>query len=173
MKKLMALVCAVMMAAGINAQALNLGDGTKVKQGQAVPQFKVETVNGATVDMASLKGQVVLVNFWATWCPPCRSELKRVPKEIAERFAGKDFVLLAISRGEKRDVVEKFLAKEGYTFNAGLDPDGKIFGLFAENSIPRNFLVDRQGKIAFISIGYEEGEFSALTDKIDELLKKK
>lgn len=173
MKKIILLACAVIMAAGVSAQALNFGDGTRVRVGQQVPAFKVEMMDGKTIDIASLKGKVVLVNFWATWCPPCRAELKRVPKEIVENFAKDDFALIAISRGEKRDVVEKFLAKEGYTFPAGLDPDGKIFALFADEGIPRNFVVDKAGKIAFTSIGYDEEEFPELVEKIAELLKKK
>lgn len=72
---------------------------TLVKVGDPVPDFTVKMFDGSTVDIASLKGKVVLINFWATWCPPCRAELKQVQKQIIDRFAGRDFVFLPISRG--------------------------------------------------------------------------
>ena len=81
---------------------------TLVKVGDPVPDFTVKMFDGSTVDIASLKGKVVLINFWATWCPPCRAELKQVQKQIIDRFAGRDFVFLPISRGETREAVEKF-----------------------------------------------------------------
>ena len=64
---------------------------------------------------------------WATWCPPCRAELKQVQKQIIDRFAGRDFVFLPISRGETREAVEKFREMQRYTFPMGLDPERKIY----------------------------------------------
>ena len=76
---------------------------TSVKVGDNVPEFVVEMFDGQKIDIKDLKGKIVLINFWATWCPPCQEELKRVQKEIVDRFKGKDFVFLAISREETRD----------------------------------------------------------------------
>ena len=70
---------------------------TLVKVGSEVPEFKVKMFDGQTIDIKELRGKVVLLNFWATWCPPCRMELSKVQKEIIDRFQDKDFVFLPIS----------------------------------------------------------------------------
>ena len=145
---------------------------TLVKQGQVAPDFTVEMFDGKTVRLSDLKGKVVLLNFWATWCPPCREELARVQTDIIDRFAGKDFVFLPISRGEELQTVNAFRKRMGYTFPMGLDPDQKIFRRYATNYIPRNFLIDRNGNVALVSIGYDKREFAHLVETIEKELNK-
>ena len=145
---------------------------TLVKEGMQAPDFTVEMFDGSTQTLSSLKGKVVLVNFWATWCPPCREELKRVQQDLVERFAGEEFVFIPISRGEERETVAAFREQMDYTFAMGLDPERKIYDLFASNFIPRNFLIDKEGKVLVASVGYEPEEFDALIAKIEEELKK-
>lgn len=153
------------------AQQDEIAKTTIARVGDKAPDFSVEMFSGETISLASLKGKVVLINFWATWCPPCREELKRVDKDIIERYKGKDFVFLPISRGEKRAVVEAFRKKMGYTFPMGLDPKQSIFRLYASNYIPRNFLVGKDGKIIYLSVGYDQKEFAELLAAIDKALK--
>ena len=152
-------------------QAAEIAKTTLVKVGDKAADFTVEMLDGKQITLSKLKGKVVLVNFWATWCPPCREELKHVQKEIIDRFKGKDFVFLPISRGEKKATVEAFREKAGYTFPMGLDPKQSIFKLFASNYIPRNFLIGKDGKIVCLSVGYDEKEFNELISAIDKALK--
>lgn len=144
---------------------------TLVKEGMQAPDFTVTMFDGTTQTLSALKGKVVLVNFWATWCPPCREELKRVQADIVDRFAGQEFVFIPISRAEERETVAAFREQMGYTFPMGLDPERKIYDQFASNFIPRNFLIDQEGKVVIASVGYEPEEFDALIAKIEELLK--
>lgn len=144
---------------------------TLVKVGDPVPDFTVKMFDGSTVDIASLKGKVVLINFWATWCPPCRAELKQVQKQIIDRFAGRDFVFLPISRGETREAVEKFREMQRYTFPMGLDPERKIYSLFATATIPRNFVIAKDGTILACETGYSPGQLTELIEKIENALK--
>lgn len=143
---------------------------TLVKAGDTAPDFTVEMVDGSSVTLGDLKGNVVLLNFWATWCPPCRQELTRVETDIIDRFAGKPFVFLPVSRGEERAAVEAFREKTGYTFPMGLDPARTIYDRYASNYIPRNFVIDRKGKVVLATVGYDEHEFEELIRTIEKTL---
>lgn len=144
---------------------------TLVKVGMQAPDFTVTMFDGSTLTLSEQKGKVVLVNFWATWCPPCRQELARVQSDIVDRFAGQPFVFIPISRAEEMQTVAAFREQMGYTFPMGLDPERKIYDLYASNFIPRNFLIDGEGKVVVASVGYEPEEFDALIQKIEEMLK--
>ena len=144
---------------------------TLVKAGTQAPDFRVEMFDGTTFTLGNLRGKVVLLNFWATWCGPCREELSRVQKDIIDRFKGnEDFVFLPVSRGETRETVAAFREKMGYTFPMGLDPEQKIYRLYASNYIPRNFLIGKDGKAISATIGYEAPEFDELILLIERQL---
>lgn len=152
-------------------QSDEIAKTTIIKKGDKAPDFTVEMVDGSKIQLSKLKGKVVVVNFWATWCPPCREELKCVQKELIDRFKGKKFVFLPISRGEKKSTVEAFRKKMNYTFPMGLDPQQDIYKLYASNYIPRNFVVGKDGKVIFQSVGYTPEEFAEMVKVIEAALK--
>ena len=158
------------ISASAQSQEEQIEATTLIKQGDKAPDFTVEMVTGEKVTLSSLKGKVVLINFWATWCPPCREEFKRMQKDVVDRFKGKDFQLLAISRGEKKATVDQFRDKQGYTFPMGLDPKQEIYNKYASNYIPRNFVVGKDGKVIYVSVGYEPAEFENMLKAIEAAL---
>ena len=160
-------------SAGTVDEKDELSSTTIAKEGAEAPDFTVEMVDGSSITLAELRGKVVLLNFWATWCPPCREELSHVQQRIIDRFAGREFLFLPISRGEQRATVEAFRKQTGYTFPMGLDPDETIYRLYASNFIPRNFLIDRTGRVAKVSVGYDEAEFAELVQAIEQTIQQK
>ena len=175
MKRLFLICAAAMMAMVVLPQAAmaqeDIEATTLIKKGDKAPDFTVEMVNGEQITLSKLKGKVVVVNFWATWCPPCRQELKVVEKELINRFKGKDFVFLPISRGEAKKTVEAFRKQNGYTFPMGLDPKQTIYKKYASNYIPRNFVVGKDGKVIYVSVGYEPKEFAEMVEVIEKAVK--
>lgn len=167
---LVALFCVANPVTAV-AQDDEIAKTTLIKSGMEAPDFTVEMFDGSKLTLSDLKGKVVLVNFWATWCPPCREELTHVQKEIIDRFEGEPFVFLPISRGEKRDAVAAFRKKMGYTFPMGLDINQSIFKKYASNYIPRNFLIGKDGKVVYVSVGYDAKEFAELIEAITKSLK--
>lgn len=83
-------------------EAAEAAAATLAGEGAEAPDFTVEMIDGSKVALSELRGKVVLLNFWATWCPPCREELSHVQQQVIDRFAGEEFVFLPISRGEER-----------------------------------------------------------------------
>lgn len=116
----------------------------------------------------------MLLNFFATWCPPCRKELPRLQAELHEALKGNsEFAVFVLGRDEDWTKLDPFMAQNQYTFPVYPDMGRKVFGLFAESSIPRNVVLDRNGKIIYQSIGFTDEEFSEMVHLIKEELKKK
>lgn len=144
----------------------------RIGVGQQMPAFTIPDTSGRVIDIQTLRGSVVVVNFWATWCPPCRAELPRLENEIWRKYRTGNFVVIGISRGEQQSKVASFAADFGLTYRIAADPDRHIYGLFAKLGIPRTYVVDRTGKIVFASVGYEPDEFDQLKQVIARELSK-
>ena len=151
-------------------EAAEAAAATLAGEGTEAPDFTVEMIDGSKVALSELRGKVVLLNFWATWCPPCRQELARVQSDVIDRFAGRDFVFLPISRGETHQTVAAFREKTGYSFPMGLDPSQTVYDRYASNYIPRNFVIDRNGKVVLASVGYDAEEFDEMIKTIEKTL---
>ena len=144
---------------------------TLVNVGDVAPDFSVTMLDGRVIKLSELRGNVVMVCFWATWCPPCRQELAHLQEGVIDQFAGESFVVLPISRGEERGVVEKFITDNGYKFGVGLDSDRAIYDLYASNYIPRTFIVNKEGKVVYRNAGYDEVIAQEVNDAISQALK--
>jgi peroxiredoxin len=140
---------------------------TLTKIGSIAPAFTCRTIEGKTIDISSLKGSVVMINFFATWCSPCNLELPVLQKKIWEKYKHtKGFELVIIGREHSEEEVRKFVAAKKLTMPFAPDPGRKIYSLYATQTIPRNVIIGKDGKIIYQSSGYTQEEFR----KIEELL---
>jgi peroxiredoxin len=123
--------------------------------------FTVTGVDGKTYSLAGLKGRIVLLNFWATWCPPCRKEMPDMEK-LYRSYEAKGLTVVAVS-DEDRPTVEEFLAKNRYSFPVALDPKRKVNTAFNVEGIPKSFIFDREGRLAAQAIDMRtESQFMEL-----------
>lgn len=122
------------------------GIGPAMLAGAPAASFEVKRPNGATDSLAEYRGKVVLVNLWATWCPPCREEMPAL-ETLYRRYGNEGFVVLGIDQGESARVAETFARKLGVTFPLLID-DGQQYGrAYAAQGLPTSILVDRSGHI--------------------------
>ena len=115
-----------------------------------LPEFTLKDLSGKTWTFSRLRGRVVLVNFWATWCPPCRKEMPDL-ETLYQRFGPKGFVVLGIS-DEETAKVDPFIREHKVSFPVLLDPGRKVNEMFAVEGIPKSFVYDREGKLVSQSI---------------------
>ena len=136
--------------------------GTLTRVGDPVPDFAIAAFDGTPFHSADLRGHVIVLNFFATWCGPCQLELPHL-QAIWDEFQGNgDFRMLVVGREESDDIVKAFQTKHGFTFPMASDPDRSVYDKFAAQSIPRTYLISRQGTIIYQSTGYYEREVARL-----------
>lgn len=142
-----------------------------VKIGQKMPEFTIVSDNGKTMKSSELKGKVILITFFATWCPPCQKELPQIQSKIWDKYKdNKNFSLLVIGREHDDAELAKYNEKKGFTFPLYPDKNRSIFGAFAGNLIPRNYLIGKNGNVIYTSKGYTEEEFNELLAVIEKAL---
>ena len=134
--------------------------------GQAAPNFTLTDLNGATVSLQSLRGKAVLLNFWASWCGPCRAEMPHLEK-LHREYKNRDVIILGID-DEEADVAQAYLKRYGYTFNSLIDAQKQASRLYRISAIPQSFFITKDGKIAAHVLGTRLE--SALRDGIEKAL---
>lgn len=144
--------------------AASVGVGTA---NAAAPDFQAQTLDGQPVSLASLRGKVVLLNFWATWCPPCRVEMPGF-QSVYESRRDRGFVVLGVStdlRGEQ--FVRDFLAERGITYPVALANGAMVRSYGGARTLPTSFLIDRQGRIRHEIVGvYAQPLLAAAVDRL-------
>ena len=137
----------------------------EVDKARAVADFTLQDIQGNSWTRSSLKGKVVLVNFWATWCPPCRKEMPDL-ETLYQKYKDKGFVILAIS-DEDIKKVEPFITQHKYSYPVLLDPGRKINTLYQVDGIPKTFIYDRNGRLAAQTIDMRTmDQFKTLLAKV-------
>jgi len=139
---------------------------TAMPAGSPAPILRLKDADDKVVDLARYKGRVVLINFWATWCPPCRKEFPSLGR-VRKLFKPGEFEVLAVNVGEDPDSVFPFT---GITdFPVMFDRDSKALGAWSVRGLPTTFLVDRQGRLAYRATGGREFDDPEIVDLIRTL----
>ena len=112
--------------------------------GKPAPHFSLTDTQGRIWSLSDLRGQVVFVNFWATWCPPCREEMPSM-ETLNKMMAGKSFKMLTILSNDDPDMADRFVKTVGGTFPVLLDPDSAIGTAYGLTGVPETYIVDKQG----------------------------
>lgn len=123
-----------------------------IRPGQPAPDFSLPAVTGETVRLSDLKGQVVLVNLWATWCPPCKAEMPAIDAFYRAHWEA-GFTALMANAQEDEATVRAFIEANGFTFPALLDSQGELMRRYGVRGLPTTFIIDRSGHVRHIQTG--------------------
>ncbi|HUG40617.1 MAG TPA: TlpA disulfide reductase family protein [Longimicrobiales bacterium] len=133
-----------------------------VTRGEAAPAFVLDRIDGGTLSLAELRGKVVMLNLWATWCPPCRVEMPSMQR-VYEEYRDRGFEVVAVAvddqpglrqpDGTVRGLVSEFVERFGLTFPVVVDPTGATERLYGVEALPTTFLIDRTGRIRVREVG--------------------
>jgi thiol-disulfide isomerase/thioredoxin len=137
--------------------------------GQAAPQFTATFLDGSPFDLAQQQGKVVILDFWATWCGPCRAALPTL-SEVAAEYRDRGVVFFAVDLGESPEEIKPFLDQSGLDLTVVLDRDGAIAKQYLVEGIPQTVILDQQGKVRFVHVGLSDDLRQRLSRELDELI---
>jgi cytochrome c biogenesis protein CcmG/thiol:disulfide interchange protein DsbE len=138
--------------------------------GFLAPIFSLEHLDGTQVALSDFRGKPVMLNFWATWCPPCRAEMPAI-QNIAARYRDDGLVVLLVNQGEEAATVREYLAGIGLVATVLLDPRGGVASTYRIRALPTTVFIDREGRIRDIALGGPVAE-TFLQSQIESLLEK-
>ena len=131
-------------------------DGRQALEGKAAPDFKLTGLDDKQVSLADLKGSVAVVDFWATWCPPCRASLPHLD-ETYQKFKGDGLKVYAINVGEEKQQVQAFVEKTKLAVPVLLDSDSSVLQKYQGSGIPETVVIGKDGRIRKVLVGFGEG----------------
>ena len=145
--------------------------GTELKVGAPMPAYTAKLLDGSTFDVGTEKGNVVLLNLWATWCGPCRYEIPELEK-LHKDLAAQKFKVVGVSvdEGDPKEV-QSFVTDQKVTYPIALDPEGRLAAMAQTTVLPTSLLVDRQGRVVWVRMGIVDTEDQELKQAIDAALK--
>ena len=146
--------------------------GYKVSVGDPLPALEMNMINGEVWTNKNLLNKVVVIQFTGSWCSVCRREMPELEEKVWQEFKNEDFLLIGIDTKEPKEKVDQFIEKMEVTYPISYDQDGKIFSDFTIEGagVTRNIVVDKNGKIVFLTRLYEEKEFNSMIQVIKTLL---
>jgi peroxiredoxin len=138
--------------------------------GQSAPDFALRSVDGQNLRLREQRGHVVMLNFWATWCAPCREEMPQLSR-LHDKYRSAGLVLLGVNVDDDTRNAAGVATKLGVKFPVLLDADKQVSKLYELSAMPSTVLIDRDGKLRYMHKGYREGYAQTYEQQIRELLK--
>ena len=147
--------------------------GYSVKVGDEAPKIDLELLNGQLLTNKNIKGKVVVIQFTASWCSVCIKEMPHLEEEVWQKFKNDNFVLIGVDLKEELNVVEGFIQETKVTYPFAIDKDGSFFESFTNPGagVTRNIVIDKTGKISFLTRLFDPKEFQEMIEHIEMLLK--
>jgi len=152
---------------------MTVGQASAGMINEKAPAISLNDLKGRQVTLDGFKGKVVFVDFWASWCGPCKQEFPEINKFIT-KYKDKDVVVLAVNVDKQRSHVEEFLSKIpnlSEKITVVLDPDSRVVASYNARMMPTSFIIDKDGVVRYIHFGFNESDPSSWTAEIDGLLK--
>jgi cytochrome c biogenesis protein CcmG, thiol:disulfide interchange protein DsbE len=158
-------------SARVEPESAPLSQSGIVAAGKLAANFKLKDVKGDEISLASLRGKVVFLNIWATWCAPCREEMPSIESLYNDFKANKDFVVLAVSQDTDGATVPPFIEQNHLQFTVLLDPRNEVGERYDVNGIPETFIIGRDGRIVAHHVGPYDWSNGDIREALQELIK--
>ncbi|HHV64936.1 MAG TPA: TlpA family protein disulfide reductase [Peptococcaceae bacterium] len=135
---------------------LTLSGCSGVSKGSEAPDFTLTNIEGKRVSLSDLRGKNVFLNFWASWCEPCKDEMPDL-EQIWQEYQERDLVVLTVNTGESQETVKKYIEENGYTFQVLLDSNLTVARLYNTSNIPASFFINKEGIVIEKKEGFMSG----------------
>lgn len=171
MKKIYIIVLLIASLSTLTSQSIDYNKAgiQPIKDIILGPDFTIKDLKGNDVSLSDYRGKVVMLNFWASWCPPCRSEMPSM-ESLYKQLEGMDVEIVAVNLGETKEVAAKFINKEKYTFDVLLDSDNKVGSLYGVRSIPTTYIINKKGELKGYKLGAFDWDSEGILNIIKDLL---
>ena len=162
-RRTLLLLATLLLNAGVATAAM-------LEPSRAAPDFTLRSVDGPNLRLQEQRGRVVLVNFWASWCGPCRQEMPHLNK-LYDKYRGSGFVLLGVNIDDNARTATELAAKLGLRFPVLLDTDKTVSRLYEMGAMPATVVIDREGRVRYLHRGYRDGVEVTYDEQVRALLK--
>ena len=166
------LIFLLIAVAGLSIWYVTKGYRSGPQEGQQAPAFSLKNSAGESQTLSQYSNHVILINFWATWCAPCVSEMASLDR-LYQKYKDRGFVVIAVSVDEEGwKAIDEFLKKIPVTFPILLDSDYKVADLYGTYRVPESYLIDQEGKVIDKILGAQEWDSPEMFSKVEKALEK-
>ncbi len=147
-----------------------LGFTAMAAHAETAPDFTLKSESGENIRLEEQRGKVVMINFWASWCAPCRKEMPLLD-DLYDRYKDAGFTLFGVNVEQNPEAAKKFLEDVGVSFPILYDPESDVSRTYQVSAMPTTVMVDRDGEVRYVNRGYKEGDEEKYRKQIRELIR--